>query len=140
MNENPPNPPLPCDRIVYRVALEDTWFSPDRQEVDAAAFFRRLKWDENGISIGETEYAYRDYLRNDVYGVISVHVGHVRDVADPELVDPLDVIIDDPPHGNIAHVPFKKKSGPQRRLAERIASRLAKTAARVHLVFDPPHN
>lgn len=69
-----------------------------------------------------------------------MHVGHVRDVRDPELRNPLDVTIDDSPHGNIENVPDKPKSGPRRKLAERVASQLAKTAARVHLIFDPPHN
>ncbi len=147
MNQNPPdnppadpNPPLPCETIVYRAALEETWFTPDKQEVDAAAFFRRKGIDDIGISIGVTEYAYRRYLKHAIYGIISVHVGHVRDVADPELLARLDVQIDDHPHGNIVNVPFKERKGPRRKLAERVASQLARTAGRVHLVFDPLHN
>ena len=64
----------------------------------------------------------------------------MRDIRDAELAGLLDVIIDNAPHGNIVNVPDRPKSGPRRRLAERIASQLAKTAAKIHLVFDPPHN
>jgi hypothetical protein len=144
MNENPlaapPAPPLACSKIVYRAAMDESWFSKDASEVDAAAFFKRGRHDSHGLSVGLTEYAYRRYLSGPVAGVISVHVGHVRDVRDAELKDALDVVIDDAPHGNITNIPDKPKSGPRRKLAERIASQLAKTAARVHLVFDPPHN
>lgn len=146
MNENPladlpANPdPLPCDTLVYRAALDETWFSPDQEEVDAAAFYRRKGIDIDGVSIGATEYTHRLYLHNPIEGIISVHVGHVRDVKDPELSAHLDVVIDDYPHGAIINVPFKEKSGPRRRHADRIASLLAKNAARVHEIFDPPHN
>jgi hypothetical protein len=132
--------PIACESIVYRAALEESWFSSDPQEVDPAAFYRRKGRDDDGISIGVDSYSYRSYLKNPIFGIISVHVGHVRAVNDPELPVALDVEIDDPPHGIIANVPFKEKKGPRRRLAERIASLLARQAARVHEVFDPPHN
>jgi hypothetical protein len=136
-----PDNPLVCESIVYRAALEESWFSSDPQEeVDSAAFYRRRGVDNDGISIGVTPYSYRSYLKNPIFGIISVHVGHVRDVNDLELVTTLDVNIDDAPHGNIINVPFKERKGPRRRLAERIASLLARQAARVHEVFDPPHN
>lgn len=147
MNENPladpapidpnPNPPdgLPCETIVYRAALDPSWFAADNQ-IDAAAFYRRR--GENGISIGATPEAARSFLDNPINGMISVHVGHVRDVRDPDLAIPLDVILDDPPHGLILNVPPKEKKGPRRRLADRIAGLIAKQAARPHEIFDPP--
>jgi hypothetical protein len=135
-----PDNPLACEFIVFRAALEESWFSSDPQEVDSAAFYRRKGVDDDGVSIGVSSYSYRSYLKNPIFGIISVHVGHVRDVNDAELPSALDVEIDDPPHGNIINVPFKEKRGPRRRLAERIASLLARQAARVHEVFDPPHN
>lgn len=147
MNENPlanlpaaPEEPLTGETVVYRAALDVTWFTPDKQKVDAAAFFRRLKRDEDGVSISTTQYAHRGYLSGPIAGVISVHVERVRQVGDSELEHALDVVIDNRPHGNITNVPFKYRSGPRRKLAERIASLLARNAAAVHEVFDPPHN
>lgn len=133
-NSNPLNG-LPCETIVYRAALDPTWFASDGQ-VDAAAFYRRR--GEDGISIGVTPSDCRAFLADPIDGIISVHVGHVRDVRDPELVTRLDVIIDEHPHGIIANVPPKERKGPRRRLADRVASLLAKEAARPYEVFDPP--
>ena|SRR5437764_10466647 len=147
MNENPlanlPNPqnPLSDETTVYRAALELTWFTSDKRAIDPAAFYRRTKGDEAGVSIGTTPYAYREAgLVNPIHGVISVNVGRVRQVRDAELETPLDVEINDYPHGNITNVPPKVKSGPRRRLADRIASLLARNAAAIYEVFDPPHN
>lgn len=150
MNENPPdNLPaaqeqsligeLTGEDTVYRTALDVTWFTPDKQQVDAAAFYRRKVIDNDGISIGATEYAHRD-LHNPIDGIIRVNVGCVRNITDPELQQGLDVIIDDYPHGVIVNVPFKEKKGPKRRFADRIASLIARNCARVHEIFDPPHN
>lgn len=132
--------PLACEDLVYRAAFDETWFSADKQEVDPVAFFRRKGVDDLGISVGASKYSYRAYLKNPIAGIISVHVGHVRDVNDPEWPLALDVKIDDDPHGNIVNVPFKERKGPRRKLAERIASLLARNAARVCEVYDPPHN
>lgn len=135
-----PDNPLACESIVYRASLDESWISSNPPEVDPAAFYRRKDRDDDGISIGISPYSYRSYLKNPIYGIISVHVGHVRDVTDAELLSALDVDIDDPPHGIIINVPFKERKGPRRRLADRIASLLARQAARVYEVFDPPHN
>jgi hypothetical protein len=135
-----PEEPLTDETTVYRAALEVTWFTPDKQQVDAAAFYRRKDIDNDGISIGATEYAYRECLHNPIHGIIRVNVGCVRNTTDPELQQTLDVIIDDYPHGVIVNVPFKEKRGPKRRLANRIASLMAQNCAQVHEVFDPPHN
>jgi len=148
MNENPlanlPAEPVELlnnEASVYRAALDETWFSPDKTGVDAAAFYRRVKRDESGLSIGTYPYAHRESdLRRPIAGVISVSVGRTRDVRDAELEEPLDVVIDNPPHGNITNVPYKVKSGPRRRLAERVASLLARNAATVREIFNPPHN
>ena len=133
--------PLNNETAVYRAALDETWFSSDKTVVDSAAFYRRLKRDASGLSIGTYPYAHRETeLRGPIAGIISVSIGGIRDVRDAELEEPLDVVIDNPPHGNITNVPYKVKSGPRRKLADRIASLLARNAAAVHEVFDPPHN
>lgn len=142
MNENPlANPPVAepafaCSNIVYRAALDPTWFSTGGERVDPAAFYCRR--GENGISIGLTPEACRGFMTEPIDGIISVHVGRVRDITDPELAIPLDVEIDDPPHGIIKNVPPKERKGPRRRLADRIASLLARQAARPHEIFIPP--
>jgi hypothetical protein len=148
MNENPladvphENPlPLACTDRVYRAALDPTWFSQDGTRVDQEAFYRRRgRADAHGVSIGVAPHSYQAFLREPIAGVISVHVGHVRDVVDPELLHALDVEINDHPHGNIINVPPKEKSGPRRKFADRIASLLARTAARPHEIFNPMHN
>lgn len=133
MNDNPPaNPPdqtveLPCGTIVYRAAMDESWFSEDKTEVDAIAFHRRERRDPTGLTIGLHDRFYRGSLLRPIGGVISVHVGHVRDVGQ-ELGVPLDVVIDRDPHGNILGLPFAKS--PTRKEAERIASLLARRAAR----------
>lgn len=138
--EEPLHGELAGEDTVYRAALEVTWFSPDKQQVDPAAFYRRKGRDDDGISIGATVYAHRAYLHNPIYGIISVNVGCVRNVTDPELQTRLDVEIDDYPHGNIINVPFKERKGPRRKFADRIASLIARNCARVHQVFEPPYN
>jgi hypothetical protein len=140
MNENPladpPTPPgLPCNTIVYRAAMDESWFSADNAEVDAIAFHRRERRDPTGLSIGRHDRFYRGHLTRPIAGVISIHVGHVRDVGD-ELGIALDVAIDADPHGNILGLPFAKS--PTRREAERVASLLARRAARPHEIFNPP--
>src|SRR5882724_11661433 len=140
MNENPladpppPANPLPCETIVYRAAMDESWFSKDKTEVDAIAFHRRERRDPTGLTIGLHDRFYRDGLTRPIAGVISVHVGHVRDVGD-ELEVVLDVVIDRAPHGNILGLPFAKS--PNRKIAERIASLLARKAARPHEIFVP---
>ena len=139
MNENPlaglPGLPLACSRIVYRAAMDESWFSTDKSEVDAIAFHRRERRDPSGLTIGLNDRFYRGKLLRPIAGIISIHVGHVRDVG-VELAIPLDVVIDADPHGNIVGLPFAKS--PTRREAERIASLLARRASRPHEVFDPP--
>ncbi len=141
MNENPladlppSDNPLPCETIVYRAAMDESWFSEDKTEVDAIAFHRRERRDPTGLTIGLHDRFYRGNLTRPIAGIISIHVGHVRDVGN-ELEVGLDVVIDDTPHGNILGLPFAKS--PTRRQAERIASLLARRSARPHEIFDPP--
>lgn len=141
MNENPlanlPPPPdhLPCETIVYRAAMDESWFSEDKSEVDAIAFHRRERRDPSGLSVGLHDRFYRGYLIRPIAGVISIHVGHVRNVGN-EVNTALDVVIDEAPHGNIIGLPFVKS--PTRKEAERLASLLARKAARPHEIFDPP--
>lgn len=77
-------------------------------------------------------------MENSIDGFISVHVGHVRDVRDPGLAAPLDVIFDEHPSGIIVNVPPKEKKEPRRRLADRIASLLGRQAARPYEIYVPP--
>jgi len=138
MSKEPPSEPLPCNTIVYRAATDESWLIENKTAVDAAAFYRRNpKWDASGITVGETPYAYREFLRKPIHGVISIHVGRVRDIARAaELPEgSIDVAFDKRPHGNIIGVPYRDDN---RKLAERLASLLASSAARVYELFDPP--
>ncbi len=129
--------PIPSNTVVYRAATEATWFCDNNTKVDAAAFIKRNpKWDNNGLSIGTEPYFYRDYFKNPINGIISVDVGKVREVVEghPDYI--LDVLIDNKPHGNITGLPFPKKG--LRKIAERLASLLARQASKPFQVFDPP--
>jgi hypothetical protein len=140
MNENllaEPHPvlnPLTNETIVYRAAMDESWFSEDKEEVDSIAFQRREKRDPTGLTIGLHDRFYRGSLTRPIAGIVSIQVGQVRDVG-RDLEPRLDVLIDHAPHGNIMGLPFAKS--PTRKEAERIASLLARRA-RPHEIFDPP--
>lgn len=126
--------PLPNETIVYRAAMDETWFSEDKTEVDAAAFHRRERRDPAGLTIGLHDRAYRGSLTRPIAGVLKIQVIDVREVG-RELNPQLEISIDRAPHGNILGLPFCKS--PTRKEAERIASLLARRA-KPHEIFDPP--
>ena len=143
MNENPLDNapqvvnPLPNSAVVFRAATDATWFYDNNTKVDAAAFIKRSpRWDANGLSIGTEPYFYRDYFLKPINGIISVNVGKVREVVEGQPDHILDVLIDNKPHGNITGLPFPKRG--LRRMAERLASLLARQASKPFEVFDPP--
>lgn len=95
------------------------WIDRERRCVLPAAFIRRPPpKDDSGLSVDvESPRSCHDTL-NKCHGVASLHVGRVRDLA-------LDVIVDAPPHANIAGLPRQEDD---RTEAERLASQLAKQA------------
>jgi hypothetical protein len=95
------------------------WIDRQSQCVLPAAFFRRPPpKDEVGLSVDLQSACSCAGTQRDCYGVVSLHVGRVRDLG-------LDVVPDSPPHGNITGLP---RQADDRARAEHLASQLAKHA------------
>jgi hypothetical protein len=115
---------LECGVIVFRAMPRKNWFDPATQCVSPAAFLRRPSpKDEKGLSVDVVSPGSCASVLRDCYGVLSLHVGRMRDLG-------LNVVIDESPHANITGVP---RSADDQTLAERLASQLAKQAR-----FIPP--
>lgn len=110
---------LSCSAIVYRAMSRKKWIDRENDRVLPAAFIRRPPpQDESGLSVDiASPRSCHETLRN-CYGVASLHVGRARDLR-------LDVIVDAPPHANIAGLPRQEDD---RTEAEHLASLLAKQA------------
>jgi len=95
------------------------WIDCDNQRVQPAAFFRRpAPRDEEGLSVDTNSARSCHQTLNKCHGVVSLHVGRVRDLS-------LDVVADAPTHANIDGLPRREDNPAE---AERLASRLAKQA------------
>jgi hypothetical protein len=108
---------LPCSAIVYRAISRKNWIDKAAKCVTPAAFVRRpAPRDEKGLSVDvESPNSCHKSLR-DCFGVVSLHVGRVRDLQ-------LDVVPDQLPHANITGLPRQEDD---RTEAEHLASELAK--------------
>lgn len=94
-------PPLPCETITYRAVLYPEWL--DKQGLPKWIAFKCRKRDVDGVSLGLTvARCTRDLASH--YGILTVHVGHVRTVSTP--ADPIDVIQNEPEHSNIEGLPY----------------------------------
>lgn len=112
-----PIQPFNCSVIVYRILMNS------RQMKDLSeAFFLREDELDSGLSVNwnMTPDQAREQF-DKCYGVISLHVGRVRNLN-------LDVVPDEPQHANITGLPYKEQSP---REAERLASLLAQQARAV---------
>ena len=110
---------LPCKTVVFRAITRKQWVDKPTQAVSPGAFFRRPPPDdEDGISVDIDSPTSCVKIFNKTFGVVSLHVGRVRDIG-------LDITVDDPPHANIVGVPRKEEDNTE---AERFASQLAKMA------------
>lgn len=113
-------PPIECGEIVYRALSRAAGRNPDTGEPISVAFIRRAApRDASGLSINYN--CDSEHCRNSLkkcYGVVSLHVGRVRSLD-------LDVIPDEPQHGNITGLPRKEEDEVQ---AERLASALVRQA------------
>lgn len=116
---------LACSKIVFRALARRNWLDGESSTVLPAAFLRRpAPQDDDGLSVNiDSAESCRASLRN-VFGVVSLHVGHVRDLG-------LDVVVDTSPHANITRLP---RAIDDRTQAERMASQLARQA---RLVSSP---
>lgn len=88
-------PDLPCETIVFRGAIYKKWIKNGKIHWHA---FRRRKRDYDGVSLSLISNKFEG-LENPIEGVISVHVGHVRDVSRNEYN--LNVEQDKKEHANI---------------------------------------
>jgi len=90
----------------------------ETREISAAAFMRRPT-DIDGLSVNPASTCSVDFVRNRLrkcYGVVSLHVGRLRDIE-------LDVVQDGLEHANIIGVPYSEENS---REAERLAGMLAR--------------
>ena len=113
-------PALPCSEIVYRGMRSRRWLDPTRENVLPAAFFRRPN-ETDGLSVNpssECDIKYVRELLNPCHGVVSLHVGRVRDLG-------LEVEQDESKHACIKGLPYQDEDPLQ---AERLAGQLAKQA------------
>ncbi len=115
---------LPCNTVVFRALTRKRWIDPAMMRILPAAFVRRPEpQDEDGLSVNIESPQSCVAALNSSFGVGSLHVGRVRDLA-------LDVEVDNAPHAAIKGVP---READDQAKAEWLASQLAKQAR-----FVPP--
>ncbi len=134
MSDHPPDvsttlEPYPCNKIVYRAIISESWLKAGKTVVKHQAFRRRRDKDPTGITVNPTPLDCTEGLTDPIEGVLSLHVGKVRDIG-------LDIVPDRPTHANIMGVPFREGEGGNEAEAERLARLLAEQA-RVHSLGDP---
>ena len=95
------------------------WIDWDKHQIQPVAFFRRLPpRDEVGLSVDVQSPRSCHEILNKCHGVVSLHVGRVRDLR-------LDIVVDGSPHANITGLPRQEDD---RTEAEHLASLLARQA------------
>jgi hypothetical protein len=110
---------LPCSAVVYRAMSRKGWIDQTGHCVLPAAFVRRPPpADGSGLSVDIDSPGSCHKSLKKCHGVVSLHVGRVRDLR-------LDVVVDDSPHANITGVPRQEED---RDKAEHLASLLAQQA------------
>jgi len=111
---------LPCSAIVYRaISRRKGWIDWEARRVQPAAFISRPPpTDEDGLSVDIQSPRSCHETLNKCHGVVSLHVGRVRDLG-------LDIVVDDSPHANITGLPRQEDD---RTEAEHLASLLARQA------------
>lgn len=110
---------LACSAIVYRAMSRKKWVDWDKHQIQPAAFFRRPPpADESGLSVDIQSPRSCHQTLKKCHGVVSLHVGRVRDLR-------LDVVVDASPHANITGLPSQEDD---RTEAEHLANLLAQQA------------
>ena len=110
---------LSCSAIVYRAMARRKWIDGQLHQVLPAAFkLRSAPKDPQGLSVDtESPRSCHKTLR-ECFGVVSLHVGRVRDQG-------LDVVVDESPHANVTGLPREAEN---RTESERLASLLSRQA------------
>jgi len=96
--------PLPCQTIVFRALRSKSWIDEENHRATADAFRRRSRengGDDDGLSLNRrSAEACRAVLKK-CQGVVSLHVGRVRDIGLDVRIDP-----QDPDHALIIGQPY----------------------------------
>lgn len=110
---------LPCSAIVYRAMSRRRWIDRETHRVLPVAFIRRPPpADKSGLSVDIESPRSCHRILKTCYGVVSLHVGRVRDLQ-------LDVVVAGSSHANITGLPREEDD---RTKVERLASLLAQQA------------
>ena len=126
-------PPPECSRILFRAVLQSGWIG-GKGRIRWQAFQRWPK-DTDGVSLFYSSEAAERELSDPISGMMTVHVGRVKDITDDEIS--LDVVRDSADHAVITGIPFKRDCDGNAELYGQMIAlcrRLAETAARL---YDP---
>ena len=94
-------PPLPSESIVFRAIIYDNLIK--NGSIRWQAFKPREK-DTDGVSVAFTVQDAASQFSNPIFGMISVHVGRVREISYQDII--LDIIQDEETHANITGIPY----------------------------------
>lgn len=124
-------PTLPCGTILFRAVLYHNHIKKGKIKWQA---FKRREADSDGLSTGLTEAAALSELQ-DVAGVVTLHVGYIRDIVDGEVR--LDVIQDEELHALIIGLPYlhdiadSNERNRQEDIEQRLCKQIRDKAARL---------
>lgn len=129
-------PALECEAIVWRLVRKKAWIDKDTIDADIKvilpdAYVRRKDVDMDGLSVGiEAVCTLQEFKSslNKVHGVVSLHVGCVRDLGLDVVPDDPHLVAEqgrkyDPCHANIVNIPYVEDDPKE---AERLAGLLAR--------------
>jgi hypothetical protein len=84
---------VPCETIVFRALRSKSWIDEEHDRATADAFRRRSRengGDDDGLSVNRrSAEACRAVLKK-CQGVVSLHVGRIREMGLDVQIDPLD--------------------------------------------------
>ena len=112
---------LPCSAIVYRAMARRKWIDKSdklHHVLPAAFMLRPAPKDPQGLSVDMESPRSCHRTLKECFGVVSLHVGRVRDLG-------LDVVVDESPHANVTGLPREAEN---RTESEHLASLLARQA------------
>lgn len=124
-------PALECSAVVWRLVRRKACIDTDTNTLLPDAYLRRREVDSDGLSVGIkgacTLEEFKSSLKK-VHGVVSLHVGHVRDLNLDVLPDDPEQVREqggeyDPCHAAIVNVPYIEDDPKE---AERLAGLLAR--------------
>lgn len=124
-------PALACEALVWRLLRRKAWIDADTDLILPDAYLRRKDVDMDGLSVGIKGVCTLDEFKaslNKVHGVVTLHVGRVRDLGLDIMPDDPRLVAEqgrkyDPCHANIVNVPYVEDDPKE---AERLAGLLAR--------------